>query len=96
MMTRSHIASTTVMIAVIVIFIYSGSNFQSSSSDKNDIPQTFMISLEYYGWFAVMLYLCQYLTLLALPQALFNFLGFLKFNPFPEDPKVQVQIQKIN
>nr|CAG4649375.1 EOG090X07AI [Scapholeberis mucronata] len=46
-------------------------------------------SLELYGWFALVLYLCQYLSLLALPQALFNFLGFMLFNPFPDDPKLQ-------
>nr|CAG4643243.1 EOG090X07AI [Ilyocryptus agilis] len=41
-------------------------------------------SFEVYGWFfASFLYLCQFLTLLALPQAVFNFLGFTVYNPFP-------------
>jgi egghead protein (zeste-white 4 protein) len=31
------------------------------------------------------------LALLALPQAVFNFLGFILFNPFPDDPQIKVK-----
>lgn len=51
---------------------------------------SFQLSLEKYGWFAFLLYLCRYLTLLALPQVVFNFFGFILYNPFPETPRKEV------
>lgn len=87
-MTLYHVVNILVLFCVTATFIYFGSQLGSSSSDG--LPQSFKHSWELYGWFAALLYVCQYLSLLALPQALFNFLGFVLYNPFPEDPIVEV------
>ena len=45
-----------------------------------------------YGWFAVILYLSRYLALLALPQAVCNFLGLLLYDSFPPTPELKVSL----
>lgn len=85
-----HLANILLLFGIIFTFIYYGSNLGPNLDNVS--PQTFTSSWEKYGWFTPVLYLCQYLTLLALPQAVFNFLGFILFNPFPGDPKIEVNI----
>jgi hypothetical protein len=84
-----HLANILLLFGITSVFIYYGSNF--GSHFDNDSPQSFKSSWEKYGWFSLVLYLCQYLALLALPQAVFNFLGFILFNPFPDDPQIKVK-----
>ena len=84
-----HLANILLLFGITFIFIYYGSNFGSHSD--NDSPQSFKSSWEKYSWFSLVLYFCQYLALLALPQAVFNFLGFILFNPFPDDPQIKVK-----
>ena len=90
-MVLYHITNIIVLIVVIAFFIYFGS-FSGSQSD-NTSAHSFSSSWKVYGWLTFLLYLCQYLSLLALPQALFNFFGFILFNPFPEEPKLEVWIK---
>jgi egghead protein (zeste-white 4 protein) len=87
-MALLHIGNILLLFGITAIFIHYGSNFGSHSD--NGSPQSFKSSWEVYGWFSLVLYLCQYLALLALPQAVFNFLGFILFNPFPADPQIKV------
>lgn len=48
-------------------------------------------SWEHYGFLpAGFLYITRILTLLCLPMALFNFLGLVFFNAFPDQPKLKV------
>lgn len=48
-------------------------------------------SWEQYGFLpAAFLYITRILTLLCLPLALFNFLGLVLFNAFPDPPKSKV------
>lgn len=77
-----HILNILVLISVTGLFIYFGGGLDA----KPHSTSSFQLSLEKYGWFALVLYLCRYLTLLALPQVVFNFFGFILYNPFPETP----------
>lgn len=88
-MVLYRICFILLLIVVTGIFIYFGSQIESQSDSA--FPQSFESSWELYGWFTILLYLCQFLSLLALPQALFNFLGFVIFNPFPDDPVIEVE-----
>lgn len=88
-----HLANIFLLFGIISTFVYYGSNLGSHLD--NISPQTFSSSWEKYGWFTLVLYLCQYLALLALPQAVFNFLGFLLFNPFPGDPQIEKPISLV-
>lgn len=88
-----HLANIFLLFGIISTFVYYGSNLGSHLD--NISPQTFSSSWEKYGWFTLVLYLSQYLALLALPQAVFNFLGFLLFNPFPGDPQIEVKFNII-
>ncbi|XP_046451309.1 beta-1,4-mannosyltransferase egh-like [Daphnia pulex] len=90
-MALLHLGNILLLFGITAIFIHYGSNFGSHSD--NGSPQSFKSSWEVYGWFSLVLYLCQYLALLALPQAVFNFLGFILFNPFPADPQIKKSIQ---
>ena len=86
-----HTVNIIMLFTVIYIFMHYGSN-SGSHLDKTSQPQSFLNSWEQYGWFVIVLYVCQYLTILGLPQAVFNFLGFVLFDPFPENPKIEVFI----
>jgi egghead protein (zeste-white 4 protein) len=74
------------LISVTGSFVYFGGGLDASPHSTS----SFQLSLEKYGFFAFLLYLCRYLTLLAMPQVVFNFLGFILYNPFPETPRKEV------
>jgi len=42
-----------------------------------------------YGWCTPLLYLFQYIPLLGLPQSVFNFLGLIFFQSFPDPPRLK-------
>jgi len=84
-----HLAHCTAMIVFIVFSMFVSGVFYW---DPSKIPSAqFEDPWALYGWvFALVLFSCRYLTLLALPQAAANFLGLLIYNSFPQPPKLKV------
>nr|CAG4650193.1 EOG090X07AI [Sida crystallina] len=82
-----HLMHCAAMISVIITMLYLGGFLYWDPSQKPQILQE--NPWEIYGAFALLLYLCRYLSLLGLPQVLVNFLGLLCFNAFPDTPKLK-------
>lgn len=78
--TTKHLLHCTLLITVIVTFeVFSG----GIKIDENSF--TLVDPWTEYGQLAtVLLYLLRFLTLLTLPQVLFNFCGLVFYNAFPE------------
>jgi len=72
-----HLVHIVTLLGVVWIGIY----FSPQSSDLNPWKE--------YGLFSFLLYLCRYLAILGLPQSLFNFMGLIWFQSFPEPPKLK-------
>ena len=82
-----HLVHCVSFVSIISAWIYVGSEFESKvGSPILDPWQT-------YGWVqTALLYFFRSLVLLSLPLALFNFLGLVLFNAFPEKKSTSVKV----
>lgn len=84
--THKHIFHCLLLISIIIYFeIQSGALKLWYTDDDIGDFDPFVRYGRYLAWF---LYVFRLLTLLPLPQVLFNFFGLIFFNAFPEDPKL--------
>ncbi|KAK0159790.1 hypothetical protein PV327_010865 [Microctonus hyperodae] len=75
-----HISHCCLLMIVIIIFEYASGVFKWTNDNENEIDPWLM-----YGYVgATILYLLRFLTFLSLPQVLFNFIGLIIYNAFPE------------
>jgi len=77
-----HTINCVLLLGIILISDY----FIGNSLLREEVS-TFDPWLE-YGWFTTLLYFCRCLPLLGLPQAVFNFLGLIFFQSFPQSPQL--------
>ena len=80
-----HTINCVLLLGIILISDY----FIGNSLLREEVS-TFDPWLE-YGWFTTLLYFCRCLPLLGLPQAVFNFLGLIFFQSFPQSPQLNVR-----
>ncbi|XP_014300315.1 beta-1,4-mannosyltransferase egh [Microplitis demolitor] len=76
--TAKHVSHCCFLILLITIFEYTSGVLSFVE------PKPVVDSWERYGFMTLLLYLLRLLTLLALPQTLFNFLGLIIYNAFPD------------
>lgn len=84
----SRISNLALLLAIMGSFIYFSITY--GIPHEAESAKSFQKSLDHYGLLVLALYALQFLALLALPQSIFNFLGFLIYNPFPSTPKLKV------
>ncbi|XP_074109151.1 beta-1,4-mannosyltransferase egh-like isoform X1 [Cotesia typhae] len=78
--TVKHVSHCCLLILIITTFEYTSGVL--SILDSEERPR--IDSWERYGVVTPLLFLLRLLTLLALPQSLFNFLGLILYNAFPD------------
>lgn len=85
-----HLIHCAALTGTIILVISLGGGLGENNSIAFETEET-LSSWEQYGFFlAAVLYVTRFLTLLCLPMALFNFLGLVLFNAFPDQPKTKV------
>jgi egghead protein (zeste-white 4 protein) len=85
-----HLIHCAALTGTIILVINLGGGLEEIDSIAFEKEET-LSSWEQYGFFlAAFLYFTRFLTLLCLPMALFNFLGLVLFNAFPDQPKTKV------
>ncbi|XP_046643232.1 beta-1,4-mannosyltransferase egh-like isoform X2 [Daphnia pulicaria] len=85
-----HLIHCAALTGTIILVISLGGGLGENNSIAFETEET-LSSWEQYGFFlAAVLYVTRFLTLLCLPLALFNFLGLVLFNAFPDQPKTKI------
>ena len=86
--TVYHLVHCVAFISIIFVWIYLGSSGFGSKADRSPIVDPWQT----YGWLqTALLYFLRSLVLLSLPLAIFNFLGLILFNAFP-DKKITIKV----
>ena len=79
-MSVPHFLCCSLLFGLVIFSVYPAANVQAEPSDH----------WQKYGWFTIFLMGPPWLILLALPQSMFNFLGLVFFQSFPDPPKLKV------
>lgn len=78
-----HVLTVTLFISMIILFVFLAGGLGP------DQLESFDPVLRYGQTATVILYLLRYLTLIPIPQAIFNFLGIVLYNTHPAKPKLK-------
>lgn len=78
-----HLLTVTLFFSMILVFVFLAGGFGPNQLEGFD-PY-----IEYGQTATIVLYLLRYLTLIPIPQAIFNFLGIVIYNTHPPRPKLK-------
>nr|XP_027200168.1 beta-1,4-mannosyltransferase egh-like [Dermatophagoides pteronyssinus] len=86
--TQKHILHCLLLFSIIIYFEIQSGALKLWYND-DDIGGEFDPFIRYGRYLAWFLYIFRLLTLLPLPQVLFNFFGLICFNAFPDEPRLE-------